>query len=142
MQMMDPGKSSPRCPGAGRRHRFRRAAPTLFCAAAALFCGAIAGPRALADECTPTEPQAELAAARKAGQLVLAGEEARQFLQSLPTKLPVRSADYVFLFMANGAANMAWIDDAASPIAIKCEWVAESGSPLSKSIESALGRSR
>jgi hypothetical protein len=102
----------------------------------------IPGPGAHADECTPAEPKAELAAAHNAGQLVLTGEAARQFLQSLPVKLPIGRADYVFLFMESGDADVAWIDDATAPVAIKCEWAAKLGTPLADSIERALHRSR
>ena len=96
-----------------------------------------------ADECTPAEPQAEVAKARAAGHLVLSGEDAGRFAALLRGgPVPIGAADYVFLWAAEGAATMVWIDDARETVAIECEWQAPAGSPVAQIIERAIAQAR
>jgi hypothetical protein len=128
-----------------RRDRPRPASWRGIAAGAALTLAAAFPPPhpALADECGPVEPQGEIARARDVGNVVLAGDAARRFAERLRgSGVPIADADRIFLFLADGSANLAWIDDAASPLAIRCDWTAAAGSPLAALIEQTIREAR
>jgi hypothetical protein len=94
---------------------------------------------ARADECQPARPDRELAAARAAGQTVLTGAAARAFAARIKGQhVPMARADYIFLGIGGGGATMGWIDDAAAPIALRCDWEARPGTPLAALIAAAI----
>jgi hypothetical protein len=112
-------------------------------AIAILWLAPILAGTARADECEPAKPDQELSAAKAAGEVVLTGESARHFLAKIRGQhIPITTADYVFLSVANGVATMSWIDDAASRIALRCDWEAKQGTPLAAIIAAAISAAR
>src|SRR4051794_17992228 len=106
-------------------------------------CAVINGSPAWADECIPADPRIEIAAAQRAGYLVLTGARARAVVERLAgLKIPIGRADWIAIFIAGDVAHMTWLDDAASPIAIRCEWEARLGSPVGAIIAATIAQGR
>ena len=126
--------------GAGATGRARSASLRASAMLAVLLLSAIpALSQPAGDECRPVEPAGEIAHAQAAGSVILAGDEALRFVAGLKgSGVPIARADRVILSMADGAAGLAWIDDADSPLAIRCDWTASAGSPLAALIERTM----